>query len=479
MQRDIFFVIPTYRLRDVGETVEQYDQHFRRNGHSVRMIVFDDSTLATQAKYYALLEQTRTHNELFYVGPSEKERFLAYLSQRVRDKRLEGLVRSLFRPSYGGNRNFTLMHTLGSLMISADDDMRPYALMENSVETLEDDEVCRGKLVKPGENGYSRKSLDVYSAFLDVVGNPVREVPANYERGEHLVDSAMDLETNTTKGLQREHSLLLERGEVDDQAVVKIAQTFRSGTPDMDAIDFVELFLADPEQLDPDALNEQYVLVNFRPAVTNKNWRMDCGVAAYDNQFGLPAFFPTRLRFEDYVYRLWVQQDHVAAAHVDAAQNHVKSNYMRNPLATEIFNEEVSNFLKRKINASVTSLDDLSISFDYDGSVTDGDALAILEKIRGLHARAEREAKAASSQERGMALATFAANLTKSFYGFEPDFFQQNLVRIIDDVLTVIKGSMERWAVTHRDRLLRECSPRPPPDSRRQSTLLSQGGPCG
>ena len=94
--------------------------------------------------------------------------------------------------------------------------------------------------------------------------------------------------------------------------------------------------------MDPDELNELYVLVNFRPAVTNKNWRMDCGVAGYDNTFGLPPFFPTRLRFEDYIYRLWVQQDGIAAAHVDAAQNHTKNNYMRNPVAAEIFNEEVS-----------------------------------------------------------------------------------------------------------------------------------------
>jgi hypothetical protein len=39
----------------------------------------------------------------------------------------------------------------------------------------------------------------------------------------------------------------------------------------------------------------------------------------------------------------------------------------------------------------------------------------------------------------------FAANLQKAFYGFEPDFFQQNLVRIVDDVITVIKGSIELW----------------------------------
>jgi hypothetical protein len=105
MQQDIFFVIPTYRLRDVGETVEHYDQHFWRNGQAVRMIVFDDSTPSTQEKYYPLLEKTRTHGELFYVGPKEKEQFLSHLNRRVRDKRLEGLVRNLFRPSYGGNRN--------------------------------------------------------------------------------------------------------------------------------------------------------------------------------------------------------------------------------------------------------------------------------------------------------------------------------------------------------------------------------------
>jgi hypothetical protein len=429
----------------VGETVEQYDQHFWRNGHSVRMMVFDDSTPSTQEKYYHLLEQTRTHSELFYVGPKEKERFLAYLNQRLRDKRLEGLVRNLFRPSYGGNRNFTLMYTLGGRVISADDDMRPYALMEDSVETLGEDEVCRGKLLRMNDEGYGPKSFDIVSAFLDVLGKRVAAVPPNYERGALLVDTAMDLETNATKGLARENSLLLQRGNLADDAIVKIAQTFRSGTHDMDAVDFVEMFLDDEEQADPDELNEQYVLVNFRPAVTKNNWRMDCGVAGYDNKFGLPPFFPTRLRFEDYIYRLWVQQDGVAAAHVDAAQNHIKNNYMRNPPAAEIFNEEVSNLLKRKIKDSVTHLNDLSISFDYDGSVDAEDAGQILEKIGSLHARVERAASRAATPERESALRLFSANLRKSFYAFEPDFFLQNLLRIVDDVLTVIKGSIELW----------------------------------
>jgi len=69
---ELSFVIPTYRLRDVGETVEQYDEHFWRNGHSVRIIVFDDSTTPNQEKYFPVLEQTHTHQEVHYVGPREK-----------------------------------------------------------------------------------------------------------------------------------------------------------------------------------------------------------------------------------------------------------------------------------------------------------------------------------------------------------------------------------------------------------------------
>jgi hypothetical protein len=442
---DLYFVIPTYRLRDVGETVEHYDEHFWRNGHSPTLIVCDDSSPSAQENYYPLLEQTTTHNELYYVGPREKEQFIGYLSRRLRDKRLDGLVKNLFRPSYGGNRNYTLMYTLGGLMVSSDDDMRPYALMEHSLESLGEGEVSRGRLHRTGEGGYTRKSFDIIGTFLDVLGKRTDGVPDNYEKGEVLVDSSMDLETNTSKGLARENSVLLQRGPVPPDAVIKIAQTFRSGTNDIDALDFADLFLEDEDQVDPDALNEMYVLVNFRPAVTNVNWRMDCGVAGYDNSFGLPPFFPTRLRFEDYIYRLWIQQDGVAAAHVDAAQNHTRSNYMRNPVAAEIFNEEVSNLLKGKIKASVTRVDELGIAFDYEGEVTADDARAILDKVAAMHTKALDVAQRATGPERKEALRLFAANLQKAFYSFEPDFFQQNLLRIVDDVVTAIKGSIELW----------------------------------
>src|SRR6478752_9433386 len=66
------------------------------------------------------------------------------------------------------------------------------------------------------------------------------------------------------------------------------------------------------------------------------------------------------------------------------------------------------------------------------------------KKITSVHGRA-LQAAAVSEPERAVALRVFAANLEKSFYGFEPDFFQQNLLRIVDDVVTTIKGSIELW----------------------------------
>jgi hypothetical protein len=135
----------------------------------------------------------------------------------------------------------------------------------------------------------------------------------------------------------------------------------------------------------------------------------------------------------------------VAAAHVDAAQDHSKSGYMRNPVAAEIFNEEVSNLLKRKIKDSVSRVDELGIAFDYQGDVTAEDAAEILDKVRAMYSRAVEATGRAARPERRDALRLFAANLQKAFYGFEPDFFHQNLLRVVDDVVATIKGSIELW----------------------------------
>jgi hypothetical protein len=442
---DILFAIPTYRLRDVAATVEAYDSNFWSNGHIAKLMIFDDSSLPNHEKYYKLIEQTHTANELYYVGPREKESFIDLLNRRLRDKKLEALIRNLFRPSYGGNRNFTLMYSLGHYLVSSDDDMRPDALIESSVESLGPREMCRGKLFRTGEPGYIHKSFDILAAFKDVLGKKVSQMPLNYERGELLVDTSMDLETNTTSSFSRENSLMLQEGRLQRDCVVKIAQTYRTGTNDIDALDYVEMFLADENQTDIEALHDVYVLVNFGPVVTKKNWRIDCGVAGYDNRLGLPPFFPTRLRFEDYIHRLWIQQPGIAAAHIDAVQRHTKNNYMRNPMAMEVFNEELCSLLKRKIKDSVCQRTDLGIRFRYHGEVTLADSEEILEKVTSIHKRVLAMAAKTTLPERAEALRVFAENLSKVFYRFEPDFFQQNVSRIVDDVISQIHASLELW----------------------------------
>ena len=274
-------------------------------------------------------------------------------------------------------------------MVSSDDDMRPFALMEDSPESLQADEISRGRLHKAGKGHAVHKSFDILAAFKDVLGKPVAEIPENYERGELLVDTAMDLETNATKGSRRRElaDAAARRGRRRRRSSRSPRRSARAPTTSTRSTSSTCSSPTRTRSI-PMRVNDLYVLVNFRPVVTNRNWRMDCGVAGYDNTFGLPPFFPTRLRFEDYIYRLWVQQDGVVAAHVDAAQHHTRSGYMRNPPAAEIFNEEVSNLIKRKIKASVTRLDELSVAFDYNGEVTAADAQEVLDKIVSLHTRA-------------------------------------------------------------------------------------------
>src|ERR1019366_1824110 len=79
------------------------------------------------------------------------------------------------------------------------------------------------------------------------------------------------------------------------------------------------------------------------------------------------------------------------------------------------------------------------------GEVTGADACEILEKIAALHRRALAAAAHTPNPERAQVLRLFATNLEKAFYSFEPDFFQQNLLRIVDDVVGVIKASIQLW----------------------------------
>ena len=226
-------------------------------------------------------------------------------------------------------------------------------------------------------------------------------MPENFAKGELVSDTAMDLETNANLGLARENSLLLQKGKVSRSATVKMAQTFRSGTNDIDALYFVELFLDDEDQTNLDHVNDVYVLVNFRPAITNRNWRMDCGVAGYDNTrraaavlsdpaplrgLHLPAVDPaTRHRRRARGRRADAHQEqlHAAPARVRGLQRGG-----REPAQAEDQGE-------------LRAVDDLGIEFDYDGEVTAQDSEQILDRITAIHRARARRPRA--TRQRGAA----------------------------------------------------------------------------
>jgi hypothetical protein len=79
--------------------------------------------------------------------------------------------------------------------------------------------------------------------------------------------------------------------------------------------------------------------------------------------------------------------------------------------------------------------------FEYDGEVTLCDTDEILGRMTALHARVQQ----AGAAERREALVGLADNLSKAFYGFDPDFLHQNVARIVDEVMSIFRGTLELW----------------------------------
>lgn len=441
MRDGLSFVVPTYRLRDVAQTVAEYDEHFYRHGQPIEIIVFDDSTTAAHERYFQELEQQSTHNEVRYVGPREKAELIARVSDRLGDRALECLVHTALGPSHGGNMSFALLHTIGDLVICADDDMRPHALMDDrSGVVLEGREICESAMTRWSHSEKSRRVFDVARGFLDVLGKPSREISQKFVRGDRLDDE--NLHGGPLRGCE---TVVMREGRVSDDAVVKVAQTFRSGTPAIDALGQVEIFLEDEEQLDMEKAINVCVLTAFRPALTNKHTHMPTGVVGFDNTEGLPPYIASDLRIEDYVQRLWLLDQAFAVAYVDVAQHHARNPYMRQPLAWEVVGCEIGNFIKRRILETVTRITPFGIEFDYDGRVRAEEAEAILDKTSALYGRVLAVSEVTRDERRRGELLRFANDLNVHVRSFERDPFEHQLAKITDATIRTIRSTIRIW----------------------------------
>jgi hypothetical protein len=173
---------------------------------------------------------------------------------------------------------------------------------------------------------------------------------------------------------------------------------------------------------------------------------MDCGVAGYDNRAGIPPFMPSPLRFEDFLYRLWIQQPGMCAAHVGAALTHLKSPYMRHSHASEVFNEEMSNLIKRNLVTKGFKASATSVSFEFDGYVTREETDEILEKVNKLAESVKESSKVHGiSENRRLGLIGLHATLQDYFFGFEGDMFHLEVSRLIKRESELIKATTTIW----------------------------------
>lgn len=443
------FVIPTYRLMDAAQTVSYYDQHFHDFGRKIDLWVFDDSPFTMSQKYYPLLEKTPTFNDVYYVGPDEKTAYIKKTCELAGVSIADSVINRIFRPSYGGNRNFALIYTLGRIIMSSDDDMKPGGYVLKDRPQLATNVVLRATSVKNPEQAAEFVTHDVAGSFLNVLGKHPHEV--DLIQGEYAEDRYYDILSNIRKeraenGSDPECTYLTLKPLTSplEDTTIKMAQTFMTGTNDIDSIDLFYAFLHSTKET-IESLNETYVIEAFRPFASKINWRFACGVAGYDNREGLPPFFPTRLRFEDYIFRLWSQHKSVATAHVKSIQHHTRSPRMRPTLADDIYNEMTANFMKDKIRETLSGITDLAISFDYDGIVTEAEVKGLLDYGQRLDGMVEKSLKKEKSNPRSHILQEFRDGLRRNLGNYEFDTFLRKFSQDVDEEMYVIKDGMTYW----------------------------------
>jgi hypothetical protein len=213
----------------------------------------------------------------------------------------------------------------------------------------------------------------------------------------------------------------------------------------MDAVELLYKFL-DSQADGLMDLKNYYAIRQYKPVVTNKNFRFDCGVGAYDNSGGLPPFLPTTLRFEDFGFRMWsAGRPEVATAHANSIQHHMRSPYMRPPLSDEIQNEVIANFLKQKIAGSIIDFGEFGFRHVYDGVVNQKEIGHILKQAQQIDDMIEKSKKAAKSEKRKKTADEMQYGMRYLFNNYEKDVFTNTFSRRIDEENYAIKDCMTYW----------------------------------
>lgn len=102
-----------------------------------------------------------------------------------------------------------------------------------------------------------------------------------------------------------------------------------------------------------------------------------------------------------------------------------------------------ANFQRSGQSTPIIVFDDSSVAHEkYYGTL---ESTPMLDSARSIHARVLAAMECARTEERRAALGHIAVNLSRTFYNFEPDFFQQNVSRRVDNEVGLIRSALEIW----------------------------------
>jgi hypothetical protein len=366
--------IPTCRAKKISLTVSKYGENFSKYGHDVPIMIFDDSS-----EEYSAISESRLkgitkdlpEQSIIYVGPRQKKEFLENLEGKLGSEN-EQVIKRIFRPSYGGNRNFILAYTMGMNFISVDDDMKPEGLFEKNGD-VEGDFISKG-VFKHGKNMENVLSVDqdIISGYLKFLGTKVGDHIGKVRMGLGVDDPDVDNLGYTLSPLEG-RVMTIAPGEISPDSTIKIVQTHLSGDADIDSADFVNLFMeTGVREILSGNLPKKFILEYCSEAITAQNDRLTGAILGYDNSEGGIYFLPTSFRCEDFIWRKYLEsKQDMAAAYTKEAQTHFRSLFERASIAQDWLNELLSQRIKRRIRDSEKEIGENTMSFHdpYDVSL--------------------------------------------------------------------------------------------------------------
>ena len=449
--QEIILAIPTYRPNDIAKTVGLYAANFMKFGHQIPISVFDDSNeagaLASKDGLRFISQSLRGKQPILYVGPLEKRAYLTQLKEKFGSGNAD-TIDKIFRPSYGGNRNFILAYTVGKKFVSVDDDMRPEGIF---LGNRQDDKgiISRGSFIPEDEaRNITPQQQDIMKGYLKFIGITAGK-HRRIIRGYDVQDSNVDSQYGNTTGNLDASIVTATNGEVPDSAVIKIVQTHLTGDGDIDSEDLVNIFM-DTGSVDilSGHLPKKYVIESCSEAVTSNNARLTGALLGYDNTEGGIYFLPTKFRCEDFIWRVHLEnRNDIASAYTEHAQTHARSLSVRNSIARDWFNELISQIVKKTIRDSVDETGSHSMTFHNPEPVSLETAAEIENKVR------EKQKQAAKKAEKLTAPLEFGPYLqferemntilNDDIYSTEA--FAARLTRIIENEFKLFNKTAELW----------------------------------